>query len=108
MDATSGSLAEGAVDSVKSKTEQASEQAIGTVDGAAQKGTDSVGDVTGKGTESVGGADSKAKDAQALVSGFKSENGGGSINAGGIEINVQTTAEGMSLTIKIPGSFQQQ
>jgi hypothetical protein len=51
----------------------------------------------------------KGQDVSALIKGFTPETGGsGSVNASGIQISVQTTKEGMRLTINIPGSFQQQ
>jgi hypothetical protein len=67
-----------------------------------------VGKVSDDTKDALGGVQGKGQDALALVKGFKPDVGGGNISAGGIEINVQTTMEGMSLTIKIPGSFQQQ
>jgi hypothetical protein len=54
-------------------------------------------------------AEGKGQDVGALIKGFTPDTGGsGSVNAHGIQISVQTTKDGMSLTINIPGSFQQQ
>jgi hypothetical protein len=62
-----------------------------------------VSDVTGK------VAEQKGQDIGTAINGFTPETGGsGNVNAGGVQISVQTTKEGMNLTINIPGSFQQQ
>lgn len=59
-------------------------------------------------SEALGGL-TKGQDVGALIKGFTPETGGsGTVDAGGIQISVQTTKDGMSLTINIPGSFQQQ
>jgi hypothetical protein len=55
------------------------------------------------------GSFAKNNDVGAMIKGFTPDTGGsGVVNAGGIQISVNTTKDGMSLTINIPGSFQQQ
>lgn len=64
------------------------------------------GKVVGRVSETAG--ENKGQDAKELVDGFMPESGGSQyVKAGGIQISVQTTREGMSLTINIPGRFQQ-
>jgi hypothetical protein len=54
-------------------------------------------------------AEKKGNDIGTMINRFTSESGrSGSVNAGGIQISVQTTKQGMSLTINIPVNFRQQ
>jgi len=85
----------GLVDRSKEETGKVSDQAKGT--------TDQVQD-TGKGkanTASMNGININTGDLMKAIS----PSGGGNMDGKGIEINVQTTKEGMSVTIKIP-TFQ--
>ena len=64
------------------------------------------GKVVGRVSHVTGG---KGQDVGTLINDFAADTGGrGNVSAHGIQISVQTTKDGMSLTINIPGSFQQQ
>jgi len=111
---TSGALdkakgaSDGAKDSVAGVANEAEGKSDGLKDGAGGL-TDTVkGQATDQlqnpGKETTGAINGVNIDTGALMKAI-SPSGGGEINGKGIEINVQTTKEGMSLTIKIP-AFQ--
>jgi sporulation protein YlmC with PRC-barrel domain len=73
------------------------------------------GEVVNSSGKEVGKVGDKAKEDSSSVSGFDvvqsakgTEIKTSAGNGGGIEITMQTTKEGTTLTIRIPGVFQQQ
>jgi len=93
----------------------AGKDAQSKVGGLADQGKDLAGGATSTAKEKLGdtsgdkaNGESPKLDIVRTAQGAEVKASGGSMGAGGIEITMQTTKEGTTLTIKIPGAFQQQ
>lgn len=111
----------GATDEVKGSTNGVANKAKGKTDGvediaggAVDKSQEETGEVIDKATGTTDHEQDAGKINKASMNGINintgdlmkaiSPSGGGNLDGKGIEINVQTTKEGMSVTIKIPTS----
>jgi hypothetical protein len=86
-------------------------QASGDLASMAGKSVNDSGEIvdSGRVVGRVGDLTEKGQNISTMIHGFTPETGGsGSVNASGIQINVQTGKEGMSLNINIPRNFQRQ